>query len=80
MVRNEHRKKFGGQIRLLRQERNWTQEDLADRSGLHHTYIGGIERGTRNVGLDNILKIASALSVHPEDLFSQFPRNKCEDI
>lgn len=58
------RSPFGECIRQLRVAKNWSQEELAVRSGLHPTYIGGIERGERNLGLDNILKLARALDEH----------------
>lgn len=45
-----------------------SQEELAFQSGLHRTYISGIERGVRNVGLDNVGVIARALGVPPETL------------
>lgn len=45
-----------------------SQEDLAFESGLHRTYISGIERGIRNVGLDNVGVIAKALGVEPDVL------------
>jgi transcriptional regulator with XRE-family HTH domain len=61
--------KLGRTIRRLRLEKGWTQEDLAERAKLHPTYIGGIERGERNVGLDNIIRIARALGEHPSALF-----------
>jgi transcriptional regulator with XRE-family HTH domain len=59
---------FGRQLRHLRQQRNLSQEDLAEKCELHRTYIGGIERGERNVALLNILKIAKALNVRPSEL------------
>lgn len=59
---------FGLRVRQLRKERNLSQEDLAERSGLHRTYIGGIERGERNVALVNIFKIAKALDLSLADL------------
>ena len=68
-----NRKRLGKQIRALRHAKGWTQEELADRSGLHPTYIGGIERGERNVGFDNLIKIAAALREHPSALFDNFP-------
>ena len=45
-----------------------SQEELADRSGLHRTYIGGVERGERNIGLVNLVRVAYALNVAPADL------------
>lgn len=46
-----------------------SQEQLAAVAGLHRTYMGAVERGERNISLDNILKIARALGVRPGDLF-----------
>ena len=73
MIQTE-RARFGQKIRELRLACKLTQEGLAERAGLHPTYIGGIERGRRNVGLDNLLKLARALDVHPSVLFSDFPK------
>jgi transcriptional regulator with XRE-family HTH domain len=66
---NLDRLKFGKSVRRLRLEKGWTQEVLAERAKLHPTYIGGIERGERNVGLDNIIRLARALGEHPAALF-----------
>ena len=63
------REAFGTVVRQRRLAQHWSQEALAERSGLHRNYIGGIERGERNVGLDNILRLAAALDVSPADLF-----------
>ncbi|MDQ7093408.1 helix-turn-helix transcriptional regulator [Desulfosporosinus sp. PR] len=60
---------FGRHVRKLRQENGISQEELAFSSNLHRTYISDIERGVRNVSLDNIYKIALALDVSPKDLF-----------
>jgi len=60
---------FGRRVRQLRSERGWSQERLAEECGLHRTYVGGIERGERNVSLVNIEKIASALGVSIAELF-----------
>lgn len=60
---------FGKRVRRLRQARGISQEELAFSSNLHRTYISDIERGTRNVSLDNIYKIAVALDVPPKDIF-----------
>jgi transcriptional regulator with XRE-family HTH domain len=62
--------KLGSAVRRLREERGWTQDELAHRSGLHRTYIGGIERGERNVSLLNICGIAEALRVRPGELLA----------
>jgi transcriptional regulator with XRE-family HTH domain len=71
---NSDRLKIGRTIRRLRLTKGWTQEDLADQAKLHPTYIGGIERGERNVGLDNLIKIARALRQPPSALFSGFSK------
>ena len=66
--------RFGTTLRQLRDERGYSQEELAERAGLHRNYVGGVERGERNVALENIVKLAKALSVMPGDLFSDFSR------
>lgn len=59
---------FGTRVRELRNQRGWSQETLADIAGVHRTYIGGIERGERNVSLENIARIANALQTSASDL------------
>lgn len=71
MATHTQLKKFGLRIQALRKAQRLSQEELALRSGLHRTYIGGIERGERNVALLNILKIAHALNVAPGELFQE---------
>ena len=63
------KKAFGLRIRNLRKKKKFSQENLAEKSGLHPTYVGGVERGERNPSLESILKIASALEVSPGQLF-----------
>jgi transcriptional regulator with XRE-family HTH domain len=50
-------------LQHLRAEKGWSQEELADRSGLHRTYISGVERGVRNPTITVVEKIATALGV-----------------
>lgn len=59
---------FGEGVRARRKALCLSQEELADRSGLHTNYIGGIERGERNLGLLNLIKLAEALETSPSVL------------
>src|SRR2546427_5394626 len=59
---------LGQRLKSIRQRKRWSQEDLAERSGLHRTYVGGLERGERNIGLVNLFKLVRALDVAVEDL------------
>ena len=60
---------FGKRVRDLRQKRKWTQEMLAEKSGLSTVYVSDIECGKRNVGLDNVMKLARAFRIEPTKLF-----------
>ncbi|MCT7955990.1 helix-turn-helix domain-containing protein [Laspinema palackyanum] len=68
---NPELQKFGDRVRMLRKSQNLSQEQLAERSGLHRNYIGGIERGERNMALLNILRLAKALGVTPSELMKE---------
>ena len=61
---------FGKQIRRLRDRRGLTQEELANRSGIHVSYLSGIERGRRNPSLRSIRRLAKALGVQVGKLFA----------
>jgi transcriptional regulator with XRE-family HTH domain len=63
---------FGSCVRDLRRKRGWTQEQLAEAAGRHWTYIGGIERGERNVTLQVVADLARALDVDIKELFRGF--------
>jgi len=63
---------LGSRIRVLRKEMEWSQEKLGEKADLHPTYVGGIERGERNVSLENLEKLASAFNVSLAELFD-FP-------
>jgi len=54
---------FGRRVRALRERRGLSQEQLAERAGLHWTYVSGIERGTRNPGLNTLGRLSRALDV-----------------
>jgi transcriptional regulator with XRE-family HTH domain len=62
---------FGRAIRELREQRGLSQEALAAEVGVHRTYMGSVERGERNVSLNNIVRIASALGMRASDLVSR---------
>ena len=55
-------------LRRLRLSAGLSQEELADRAGLHRTYISSVERAQRNVSLENLFKIAHGLEVSPQAL------------
>jgi len=63
------RRAFGVRVRELRKKAGFSQEELATAADLDRSYIGGVERGERNVSLVNIHKIARGLKVKPEALF-----------
>lgn len=62
-------KQFGRNLRASRIQRHISQEDLAELSGLHRTYISGLERGLRNPTITVVSRLAQALNVAPGDLF-----------
>lgn len=62
-------KHFGERVREIRRRKGFSQETLALACDLDRTYIGGVERGERNISLVNIYKIAEALGVEAKELF-----------
>lgn len=61
---------FGARVRARRHELGLSQEKLADRCGVHWTFLGQVERGQRNISLHNILKLADGLGVDAGELVS----------
>lgn len=63
------RVRFGRVLRARRRKVGLSQEEFADLCGLDRTYVGGIERGERNLGLVNIEKLARVLKISLSELF-----------
>lgn len=61
---------IGNRVKFLRKEKGLTQEELAEKAGLQYQYIGGIERGERNISLLSFEKILETLEVSPIGFFS----------
>ena len=68
IVMNGLYKQLGKKVKSARTKTNFTQERLAEKAGLHRTYIAGIETGHRNISIKNLEKIAKALGVKANDL------------
>jgi transcriptional regulator with XRE-family HTH domain len=58
---SKSRRIFAENLRKYRRQKNLSQENLADMAGLHRTYVGSVERGERNISIDNIERLANAL-------------------
>jgi transcriptional regulator with XRE-family HTH domain len=69
MSEDQLKRDFGARLRELRKQAGMSQESLAHACGLDRTYVGGVERGERNVSLLNIHRIAAALGVSPREFF-----------
>jgi transcriptional regulator with XRE-family HTH domain len=63
-------------LRILRLARGWSQEKMAEKCGLHRTYVGAIERGERNVTLDTLNSLALALGVPAAGLIANPQRKR----
>lgn len=64
------RKIFAKKLKELRVQMGLSQEELADIAGLHRTYVGSVERGERNISIDNMERLASALKIEIKDLLN----------
>lgn len=67
--RPDVRERFGYAVKVRREALGLTQEDLAERAGIHRTYLSDVERGSRNLSLINIERLAAALDLSLSDLF-----------
>lgn len=70
---------LGQNVRRYRLRMGISQEELAFQIGIHRTYIGSVERGERNVGIVNIVKIAEALEAHVSSLVEGLPIKQKKD-
>lgn len=62
-VKHQNLVKLGEKIRTLRTSKGYSQEEIADASGMGHTYMGRVERGEKNISIQNLIQIAFALNV-----------------
>ena len=68
---SQARRLFASNLRGMRESLGLSQEALADASQLHRTYVGAVERGERNISIDNIDRLARALGVSPSKLLEE---------
>jgi transcriptional regulator with XRE-family HTH domain len=73
-ARPDIRERFGFAVKCRREELGLTQEDLADKAGIHRTYLSDVERGGRNLSLINIERLARALALPLSELFRSVER------
>jgi transcriptional regulator with XRE-family HTH domain len=73
---SELSQRFGERVRLLRKEKGWSLEELAERAGMHVTYLSSVERGHRNPTLNVVATISSALGVSLSTLLKGLQENK----
>ncbi|MDT3425286.1 transcriptional regulator with XRE-family HTH domain [Paenibacillus forsythiae] len=70
----------GNRIRELRKAKGWTQEQLAEAASLHYSYIGGVERGDRNISLETLEKIIAAFQVPAIEVMTLISSRNAEEI
>ncbi|KAM3102776.1 helix-turn-helix domain-containing protein [Phormidesmis sp. 146-12] len=70
--RTDIKQRFGLAVKRRRYELNISQEELAERANLHRTYISDIERGCRNISIENVEKLVDALEISVSNLFASY--------
>jgi len=70
-VEGELQRRFGRNLRRFREERGLSQEAFAEVLGVHRTYMGGVERGERNLTLRSVERLAAMLDVDPLTLLTE---------
>ena len=71
---------IGRKLRQYRQKQGYSQEALADRAGLHPTYIGQVERGEKNITVETLAKITMALGIPITAVFEELPQQPTEAV
>ncbi|MDD2725238.1 MAG: helix-turn-helix transcriptional regulator [Methylovulum sp.] len=61
---------FARNLKEFRNRNRLSQEELADAAGLHRTYVGSVERGERNISIDNMERLASAMKINVKELLN----------
>lgn len=72
-------KYIGKQVRIERKKMNLSQEEFADKTDLHRTFIGDIENAKRNISISTLEKILSAIEINFSDFFSLVEKNLKEN-
>jgi len=70
-MEGELQRVLGRNLRRYRESRGLSQEDFADTLGLHRTYVGGLERGERNLTLKSVERLSESISVNPLELLRE---------
>lgn len=72
-------REIGSRLRRERVRLGWTQDELGEKSGLHPSYVGQIERGSKKISIETLRKLAQALSLRMGDLLNESPPPSPED-
>ena len=70
-MKQSAREILAANVKALRKERSWSQDELADRAGFHRTYVGTVERCEQGITIDSLEKLAKAFGVSPARLLEE---------